>query len=108
MSMHSTRRTEGDGAVCFFEISIGFDDCKRIQKAFVIFGSDFSVSSMVPKGFRFFSSLWEGWGRLEFSSFFEAEAKPASLHKSTRTPKGMLFGGFLLLKTNQKAFLWVS
>ena len=26
----------------------------------------------------------------------------------TRTPKGMLFGGFLLHKTNQKAFLWVS
>ena len=27
---------------------------------------------------------------------------------SSRTPKGMFFGGFLLLKTNQKAFLWVS
>ena len=26
----------------------------------------------------------------------------------TRTPKGMLFGGFLLHETNQKAFLWVS
>ena len=26
----------------------------------------------------------------------------------TKTPKGMLFGGFLLHKTNQKAFLWVS
>ena len=25
----------------------------------------------------------------------------------TRTPKGMLFGGFLLHKTNQKTFLWV-
>ena len=28
--------------------------------------------------------------------------------KNTRTPKGMLFGCFLLHKTNQKAFLWVS
>ena len=26
---------------------------------------------------------------------------------NTRTPKGMLFGGFLLHKTNQEAFLWV-
>ena len=35
-------------------------------------------------------------------------APPSHPHQTTRTPKGMLFGGFWLHKTNQKAFLWVS